>query len=92
MINKFRVLGAPTLVLIAGLGVTPAAFASADAECRQEAQEYGVDADQLEQYVYDCVASRGGFSVDEVAEEDATPAMELEVMDASREVNVEAVE
>ena len=35
-------------------------LASIDAECRQEAEDYGIPPEQLEEYVTGCVLSRGG--------------------------------
>jgi len=45
-----------SLVLLAA----PALAGNPDAECRQEAELYGVPQEQFEEYVTGCVLSRGG--------------------------------
>ncbi len=49
--------------LLAGAGVTVwslPVLANVDTECRQEAEDYGIPSEQMEDYVTGCVLSRGG--------------------------------
>jgi hypothetical protein len=49
--------------LLAGAGVivwSLPVLANVEAECRQEAEEYGIPPEQLDDYVTGCVLSRGG--------------------------------
>ncbi len=59
-----KLQGTPLLLsLLAGAGMAVVCLpvpASVDAECRQEAEEYGIPPEQLEDYVTGCVLSRGG--------------------------------
>ena len=52
------------------------ALAGVDAECRQEAEDYGIPPEQLEEYVTGCVLSRGGSYVQEPAGEEYTAPQE----------------
>lgn len=61
------------VILLAGAGmvvVSLPAPASVAAECRQEAEEYGIPPEQMEDYVTGCVLSRGGEYVQEPAVQD----------------------
>lgn len=64
-----------TLVTGAGLVVTGSpVLADVDAECRQEAEDYGIPPEQLEDYVTGCVLSRGGnYSQDPAPEDYVAP-------------------
>jgi hypothetical protein len=49
--------------LLAGAGAalfSAPVLANVEAECRQEAEDYGIPPEQLEDYVTGCVLSRGG--------------------------------
>ena len=49
-------------------------LASIDAECRQEAKDYGIPSEQLEDYVSGCVMSRGGdYAPDPAVQDYAAP-------------------
>jgi len=48
-------------------------------ECRQEAQDYGIPPEQLEDYVSGCVSSRGGDYAQDPAIQDYTAPPEGEV-------------
>ena len=48
-------------VLLSWCVFIPFAFASIESECREEAQVYGMEAEIAEQYIQDCIASRGGW-------------------------------
>jgi len=51
-------------------------LASIDAECRQEAEDYGIPPEQLEEYVTGCVLSRGGDYVEDPAVQEYTAPQE----------------
>jgi hypothetical protein len=57
-------IGTPLLVsVLAAAGtavVSLPVLASVEAECRQEAEDYGIPPEQMEDYVTGCVLSRGG--------------------------------
>jgi hypothetical protein len=48
------------LAAIGLLGAVKPAVANVEADCRQEAEDYGVAPEQMEEYVYACISSRGG--------------------------------
>jgi hypothetical protein len=57
--------GAFVLVcLLAAPGILPVAAADLEQECRQEAEEYGISGEQVEDYVSGCIASRGGYAME----------------------------
>lgn len=59
-----------TVFLLAGAGmvvVSLPVLANVEAECRQEAEDYGIPPEQLEDYVTGCVLSRGGNYAQEPA-------------------------
>ena len=63
--------------LLAGAGMTVASLpvpAGVDEECRQEAEDYGIPPEQMDDYVTGCVLSRGGNYIPEpVAPDYAAP-------------------
>jgi hypothetical protein len=59
-------LVAGTVLVVTGLPVQ----ADVDAECRQEAEDYGIPPEQLDDYVTGCILSRGGNYPQEPAPED----------------------
>jgi len=67
--------GTPLLVtLLAGAGMVVFSLpvlANVAAECRQEAEDYGIPPEQMEDYVTGCVLSRGGEYTPEAAVPDA---------------------
>lgn len=62
-------------LVVTGLPV----LAGVTEECRQEAQDYGIPSEQLEDYVTGCVASRGGDYVQDPAIQDYTAPPEGEM-------------
>jgi hypothetical protein len=61
---------AGTVLVVTGLPV----LASVSAECRQEAKDYGIPSEQLEDYVSGCVMSRGGdYAPDPAVQDYAAP-------------------
>jgi hypothetical protein len=77
-----NIQGTPLLVsLLAGAGMVAACLpvlANVDAECRQEAEDYGIPPEQLDDYITGCILSRGGNYVQEPAAEDYTAPVEAE--------------
>jgi len=71
----------PGLVLVTLAGTCYSVTASADAagDCRQEALEYDIPAEQLDDYVNGCLASRGELIVEIGAEMDYTPPDESDL-------------
>ena len=59
-------------LIVTGLPV----LAGVDGECRQEAEDYGIPPEQLEEYVTGCVLSRGGSYVQESAGQEYTAPQE----------------
>jgi hypothetical protein len=66
------------LVALSAAGYTASAAANAAAECRQEAIEYGVSPELIDDYVDGCQASRGELIVDEVIDTEYVPPVEPE--------------
>jgi hypothetical protein len=56
------------LVALSASGYTPSATANAAADCRQEATDYAIAPELVDEYVNGCLASRGEPVVDEVVE------------------------
>ena len=67
-------------VVLAGTACSNYASANAASDCRQEALEYGIAEEQLEEYVDGCLASRGELMVDNGVDisADYTPPVEPE--------------
>ena len=50
-----------TLLAVIGLlGVIQPAGAGVEADCRQQAEDYGIAPEQIDEYVYACISSQGG--------------------------------
>jgi hypothetical protein len=65
--------------LLAGTGVAVLSLpvlANVEAECRQEAEDYGIPPEQMEDYVTGCVLSRGGNYTPDPAVQDPDPAVQ----------------
>lgn len=75
-----KIQGAPLMVsLLAGAGmavVSLPALANVEAECRQEAEDYGIPPEQMDDYVTGCVLSRGGNYTPEPVVQDPDPAVQ----------------
>lgn len=59
--RKQKISLIPATVLPFWCAVVPPAFASIESECREEARGYGIEAEIAEQYIQDCIVSRGGW-------------------------------
>ena len=72
--------GTPLVVfLLAGASVAVVslpALANVDAECRQEAEDYGIPPEQMDDYVTGCVLSRGGNYTQDPVEQNPDPAVQ----------------
>ncbi len=55
--------------------------ADVEAECREEAADYNISAEQLPEYIENCIASRGGIEVSQNLEEDGMPPYKEEMLD-----------
>jgi hypothetical protein len=71
---------APILVsLLAGAGMAVVCLptlANVEAECRQEAEDYGIPPEQMGDYVTGCVLSRGGNYTPDPVVQDPDPALQ----------------
>ena len=75
----FRLSGMAALLALAGLlQIAPAAdaqeSASIQSQCRREAQDYGIEPEQIEEYVNGCVLANGG--VPEMPQETDAPPVD----------------
>lgn len=79
---------AATLLLMGLLAVVPVTSAqesaSIQSQCRQEARDYGIEPEQLEEYVSGCVQAYGG-----APEMAPTPEPQAQPADAEEPVDVE---
>ena len=66
------------LASVCAAAVSLPLLANVDAECRQEAEDYGIPPEQLEDYITGCILSRGGNYVQEPVAEDYTAPVEPE--------------
>ena len=58
------------MFLISG---SQAVSAGVEADCRQEAEDYGIMPELRDEYISGCIDSRGGISISVSAEEDNVP-------------------
>jgi hypothetical protein len=66
------------LAALSAAAYTASASANAAAECRQEAVDYGISEELVEEYVNGCLASRGELMVNEVSDMEYVPPAEAE--------------
>jgi hypothetical protein len=70
------------LLAIAGLAAfSPPVLANIESECRQEAEEFGIAPEEQQNYISDCVLSRGGDNIPAPEMEVYTPPAEEEMAD-----------
>ncbi|MCG6900930.1 MAG: hypothetical protein LJE75_13150 [Gammaproteobacteria bacterium] len=63
------------LLALSATAYTPSASANAAGECRQEAVDYGISEELVDEYVSGCLASRGELMIDDVSDtEYASPS------------------
>jgi hypothetical protein len=80
------------LVTLAGTVYTAPVSANAASDCRQEAMDYDIAAEQRDDYINDCLASRGELIIDEVAGMDDAPLVESDVQQDSLTDNADATQ
>ena len=71
--------------LLAGTGLTLASspvVANVETECQQEAEEYGIPPEQMEDYISGCVLSRGGYTAEMTAEDPTPPEEAMDISGA----------
>lgn len=68
------------LAAIGLLGVVQPVVANVEADCRQEAEDYGVAPEQIEDYVHACISSQGG---EQPADADQDRDSEVDAADAT---------
>ena len=62
--------------MLTGTGFTTSVSADTASDCRQEAQDYGVTAEGLDDYINGCMASRGELIDSDTADMDYVPPEE----------------
>jgi|GEM_PF-5524111 len=67
------------LVTLTGTVYTAPASANAASDCRQETIDYDIPAEQHDDYINGCLASRGELIPDEAVGMDHAPPVELDV-------------
>ena len=63
-------------IALAGIGYTISVSASAESHCRQEALDYGVATELLDDYIDGCLASRGELIGSDTTDLDYIPPVE----------------
>jgi hypothetical protein len=76
--NKIRrtTFVVPLLIVLGISATVQPVSASVEAECRQEAMDYEVMPELLDEYINGCIDSRGGASTPSSVEEDYVPPSE----------------
>jgi len=76
--NKIRrtTFVVPVLIVLGIAATVQPVSASVEAECRQEAVDYGIMPELLDEYINGCIDSRGGTSIPSSVEEDHVPPPE----------------
>lgn len=64
------------LVALAGTVCSTGVSANAASDCRQEATDYEVPAEQLDDYINGCLASRGEYIAEDATEDEYVPPEE----------------
>jgi hypothetical protein len=64
------------LVALSATGYTASASANAAGDCRQEATDYGISPELVDEYVEGCLASRGELIEDEAVQVEYEPPAE----------------
>lgn len=68
-------------ITLAGTGYAPFASAGAVSDCRQEALDFGVSTEEIDDYIDGCLASRGELIDDGTTEMDYVPPVETDETD-----------
>ena len=69
------------LVTLAGIVFSTSVSANAASDCHQEATDYGIADEQLDDYITGCLASRGELYAEETPDMEYAPADEAVEMD-----------
>jgi len=72
----FTTVLAYLLVALSATGYTASASANAASDCRQEATDYGISPELVDEYVEGCLASRGELIEDEAVQVEYEPPAE----------------
>jgi hypothetical protein len=64
------------LVALAGTVCSTCVYANAASDCRQEARDYGISEEQLDDYITGCLASRGELYAEETPDMESAAAAE----------------
>jgi len=75
---NFTALPAYLLVALSATGYTASTPAYAAGECRQEAIDYGISPELVDDYVNGCMASRGELTTDEAVDMEYMPPVEAQ--------------
>ena len=65
-------------VMLIGIGYATSVSASAESYCRQEALDYGIATEMLNDYIHGCMASRGELIDSDTTDLDYIPPVEPE--------------
>jgi hypothetical protein len=79
-------------VTLAGTVYTAPVSANAASDCRQEAMDYDIAAEQRDDYINGCLASRGELISDDTAGMDDAPVVEQDVLQDSLTGNADAAQ
>ena len=74
--NRLTTALAYLLVALAGMVSSTGVSANAASDCRQEATDYGIADEQLDDYITGCLASRGELYAEETPDMEYAPAEE----------------
>lgn len=74
----FTIVQGCLLVTLAVTGYSAPASADDAGDCRQEALDYGISAEELDDYIDGCLASRGESIADDTANIDYVPPDEMD--------------
>jgi len=80
------------LVMLTGMGCATAVFADPAGDCRQEALDYGISPEELNDYISGCLASRGEPAVDDTADNDNKPLVEPDILPGTAEGDANAAQ
>jgi len=67
----FTALSGYLFIVLAGTAYTVPVSANATSDCRQESVDYDIPAEQRDDYIYDCLVSRGELITDGIADDTA---------------------
>ena len=77
------------LVTLAGIVFSTSVSANAASDCHQEATDYGIADEQLDDYITGCLASRGELYAEETPDMEYAPADEVVAEEELQESSME---